>query len=58
MSDSKSGAVFNFGDSNITFGGSVVLGDQVAVSGGIVHGDVVMGGGAGAGAGTEDTDGE
>ncbi|WP_181650543.1 hypothetical protein [Streptomyces sp. WAC00263] len=56
MSDDKSRAVFNFGDGNITFGGSVVLWDQVAVSGGIVHGDVVMGGGAGAG--TEDTDGE
>ncbi|MFF3148570.1 hypothetical protein ACFVRU_44380 [Streptomyces sp. NPDC057927] len=54
MSDSKSGAVFNFGDSNITFGGSVVMGDQVAVAGGVVHGDVVMG----AGVGTEDTDGE
>ncbi|NMI60225.1 MULTISPECIES: hypothetical protein [unclassified Streptomyces] len=43
MSDSKSGAVFNFGDSNVTFGGSVVMGDQVAVSGGVVYGDVVMG---------------
>lgn len=54
MSDNKSGAVFNFGDSNITFGGSVVLGDQVAVSGGVVHGDVVIG----AGAKTEDADDE
>lgn len=54
MSDSKSGAVFNFGDGNITFGGSVVLGDQVAVSGGVVHGDVVMG----SGVNTEDTDAE
>ncbi|MFD0415833.1 hypothetical protein [Streptomyces sp. NPDC127108] len=44
MSD-KSRAVFNFGDdSEITFGGDLVLGDQVAVSGGVVHGDVVMGG--------------
>ncbi|WP_392966899.1 hypothetical protein [Streptomyces sp. LN245] len=43
MSDSQNGAVFNFGDGGITFGGSVVLGDQVAVAGGIVHGDVVMG---------------
>ncbi|MEV4447266.1 hypothetical protein [Streptomyces mirabilis] len=43
MSDSESGAVFNFGDSDITFGGSVVMGDQVAVSGGVVQGDVVMG---------------
>ncbi|MEU1448084.1 hypothetical protein [Streptomyces mirabilis] len=54
MGDSKSSAVFNFGDGNITFGGSVVLGDQVAVSGGVVHGDVVMG----AGASTQDTDDE
>ncbi|MFD8932001.1 MULTISPECIES: hypothetical protein [Streptomyces] len=54
MTDDKSRAVFNFGDSNITFGGSVVLGDQVAVSGGVVHGDVVMG----AGAKTEDADDE
>ncbi|MFF9410010.1 hypothetical protein ACF1B0_31460 [Streptomyces anandii] len=43
MSDSKTGAVFNFGDAEITFGGSVVMGDQVAVSGGVVNGDVVMG---------------
>ncbi|MFE5007311.1 hypothetical protein ACFRJ3_22135 [Streptomyces sp. NPDC056696] len=54
MSDSKSQPVFNFGDSNITFGGSVVMGDQVAVSGGVVHGDVVMG----AGAKAEDADNE
>ena len=54
MSGNKSGAVFNFGDSNITFGGSVVLGDQVAVSGGVVYGDVVMG----AAAKTEDADDE
>ncbi|MFF1358674.1 hypothetical protein [Streptomyces sp. NPDC058297] len=52
MSNDK--AVFNFGDANITFGGSVVLGDQVGVSGGVVHGDVVMG----AGAKAEDTDDE
>ncbi|MFE5193417.1 hypothetical protein ACFQ93_06855 [Streptomyces sp. NPDC056601] len=45
MSDSKSQPVLNFGDSNVTFGGSVVMGDQVAVSGGVVHGDMVMGAG-------------
>ncbi|MEU8034046.1 hypothetical protein AB0C13_36535 [Streptomyces sp. NPDC049099] len=38
-------AVFNFGDDvEIKFGGSIVLGDQVGVSGGVVHGDVVLGG--------------
>jgi len=37
--------VFNFGDgAEIKFGGSVVMGDQVGVSGGVVHGDVVLGG--------------
>ena len=46
MSGSNGGAVFNFGDAEITFGGSVVLGDQVGVSGGVVNGDVVMGAGA------------
>ncbi|MFD9861266.1 hypothetical protein [Streptomyces alboflavus] len=51
MSD-KSRAVFNFGDdSEITFGGDIVLGDQVVVSGGVVHGDVIVGGRA-----DEDTD--
>ncbi|WP_309030670.1 hypothetical protein [Streptomyces alfalfae] len=35
-----------FGDSNVTFGGDIVLGDQVGVSGGVVYGDLVMGGGA------------
>ncbi|WP_329573874.1 hypothetical protein [Streptomyces sp. NBC_01361] len=54
MSDDQSQAVFNFGDANITFGGSVVLGDQVGVSGGVVYGDVVMG----AGAKAEDADDE
>jgi hypothetical protein len=37
--------VFNFGDdAEIKFGGSIVMGDQVGVSGGVVHGDVVLGG--------------
>ncbi|WP_405617843.1 hypothetical protein [Streptomyces sp. NBC_00076] len=54
MGDNKSGAVFNFGDGDVTFGGSVVLGDQVGVSGGVVYGDVVMG----EGVSTEDTDSE
>lgn len=54
MSDSNNRAVFNFGDSEITFGGDIVLGDQVGVSGGVVYGDVVMGGEAKA----EDTDDE
>ena len=36
--------VFNFGDgAEIKFGGSIVMGDQVGVSGGVVHGDVVLG---------------
>ncbi|MGW0833414.1 hypothetical protein [Streptomyces prunicolor] len=48
MSGDNGGAVFNFGGGEITFGGSVVLGDQVGVSGGVVNGDVVMS------AGTED----
>ncbi|MCX4610159.1 hypothetical protein [Streptomyces mirabilis] len=54
MGDNKNAAVFNFGEGDITFGGSVVMGDQVAVSGGVVYGDVVMG----SGAKSEDTDGE
>ncbi|MFD9886911.1 hypothetical protein ACFWZT_36245 [Streptomyces alboflavus] len=50
MSD-KGRAVFNFGgDSEITFGGDLVLGDQVVVSGGVVYGDVVMGAGPDTGA--------
>ncbi|MFG2500030.1 hypothetical protein ACGFSB_17690 [Streptomyces sp. NPDC048441] len=53
MSD-KSRVVFNFGDAEITFGGDIVLGDQVGVSGGVVYGDVVMG----AGVKTEETDDE
>ena len=53
MSGNSSGAVFNFGDGDVTFGGSVVLGDQVAVSGGVVIGDVVMSGPT-----AEDTDSE
>ncbi|WP_190329393.1 hypothetical protein [Streptomyces venezuelae] len=44
MSDNNR-AVFDFGDS-VTFGGDIVLGAQVGVSGGVVYGDVVMGGGA------------
>ncbi|MEU5901423.1 hypothetical protein [Streptomyces venezuelae] len=44
MSDNN-GAVFDFGG-NVTFGGDIVLGDQIGVSGGVVYGDVVMGGGA------------
>ncbi|WP_405615655.1 hypothetical protein [Streptomyces sp. NBC_00076] len=52
MGDNKNGTVFNFGDGEVTFGGSVVLGDQVGVSGGVVYGDVVMG----EGGSTEDTD--
>ncbi|MEU9537475.1 hypothetical protein [Streptomyces mirabilis] len=53
MGDNKSAAVFNFGEGDITFGGSVVMGDQVGVSG-VVYGDVVMG----SAATSEDTDGE
>ncbi|MEE1783897.1 hypothetical protein PUR71_13400 [Streptomyces sp. SP17BM10] len=38
-------AVFIFGDGvEVKFGGSIVLGDQTIVSGGVVHGDVVVGG--------------
>ncbi|MCT2589369.1 hypothetical protein LHJ74_05370 [Streptomyces sp. N2-109] len=44
MSDEKSSTVFDFGNASVTFGGSVVVGDQVGVTGGVVYGDVVVGG--------------
>nr|WP_159072552.1 hypothetical protein [Streptomyces formicae] len=50
----KNRAVFDFGDANVTFGGPIVMGDQVGVSSGIVHGDVVMGGSANTSASADD----